>query len=288
MTPPDYIVIGAMKCGTSTLATQLGAQDGIFMTTPKEPNYFSDDAVFARGSEWYSALFDEAGKDDVRGEASTHYTKLPTYPDTVARLKEAAPHVRLVYMIRNPIERVVSHYIHAWSEGETSDPIETAFATMPELVDYGRYGWQIAPFVEAFGADAILLTSLERQRQAADAELARIAAHLGFCGPVAWQHDLGIQNVSSQRIRKLPFHGLLIDNPFSTALRRALVPASLRRRIRESRQMDVRPALPETALNDIKNRFAADRELLSRYFPGDPSLELAYPFLSQPDAPTAT
>ncbi|MEM8580249.1 MAG: sulfotransferase, partial [Pseudomonadota bacterium] len=43
MRRPDYIVIGAMKCGTSTLAAQLGAQTGLFMTDPKEPNYFSDD-----------------------------------------------------------------------------------------------------------------------------------------------------------------------------------------------------------------------------------------------------
>ena len=60
MTTPDYIVIGAMKCGTTTLAAQLGAQSGLFMTTPKEPNYFSDDDVFARGPDWYSALFDAA------------------------------------------------------------------------------------------------------------------------------------------------------------------------------------------------------------------------------------
>ena len=51
MKTPDYIVIGAMKCGTTTLAAQLGAQSGLFMTTPKEPNYFSDDDVFARGPE---------------------------------------------------------------------------------------------------------------------------------------------------------------------------------------------------------------------------------------------
>ena len=44
---PDFLIVGAMKCGTSTLQAQLALQDGIFMTTPKEPNFFSDDAVFA-------------------------------------------------------------------------------------------------------------------------------------------------------------------------------------------------------------------------------------------------
>ncbi|NNF72213.1 MAG: sulfotransferase, partial [Rhodobacteraceae bacterium] len=98
MKGPDFILIGAMKCGTSTLASQLGAQPGLFMTTPKEPNYFSDDAIFARGPDWYGGLFDGAGPGDLRGEASTHYTKRPDYPDTIARMKAAVPAPRLVYM----------------------------------------------------------------------------------------------------------------------------------------------------------------------------------------------
>ena len=60
MSLPDYIIIGAMKCGTSTLAAQLGMQDGMFMTTPKEPNFFSDDPIFDNGMDWYRALFTDA------------------------------------------------------------------------------------------------------------------------------------------------------------------------------------------------------------------------------------
>ena len=117
MTLPDFIIIGAMKCGTSTLQAQLAAQPGVFMTTPKEPNFFSDDDIFEKGMAWYSALFDGAAPGDLKGEASTHYTKLPNYPDTVSRLKQAydeagADYPKLVYMIRNPLERAISHYMH--------------------------------------------------------------------------------------------------------------------------------------------------------------------------------
>jgi hypothetical protein len=58
MTRPDFIIMGAMKSATSTLHTQLAMQPGIFMSTPKEPNYFSDDAEFSRGEQWYADLFD--------------------------------------------------------------------------------------------------------------------------------------------------------------------------------------------------------------------------------------
>jgi Sulfotransferase domain len=279
MKGPDFILIGAMKCGTSTLASQLGAQPGLFMTTPKEPNYFSDDAVFARGPDWYGALFDGAGPGDLRGEASTHYTKRPDYPDTITRMKAAVPAPRLVYMIRDPMVRLVSHYLHALSENWTSESLGRALETVPQLVGYGCYGWQIAPFVEAFGRDAVLLTSLERQKADPDGELARIAAHLGHDGPVQWRADLGVQNMSAQRVRKLPLHGLLVDNPVATALRRALVPKALRTRIRDARRMTVRPSLPDAARPALAARFAEDRAALAAFFPGDPSLTLAYPFL---------
>src|SRR6185295_6140807 len=116
---PDFVVIGAMKCGTSTLHVQLAAQPGFFMSEPKEPNFFSDDAEFARGEGWYRGLFAGAGEGDLRGESSTHYTKLPTHPRTVERLaSELGRDLRFVYVVRHPVDRLVSHYVHAWTENE--------------------------------------------------------------------------------------------------------------------------------------------------------------------------
>lgn len=278
---PDFIVVGAMKCGTSTLADQLAAQPGLFMTTPKEPNYFSDDAIFARGPAWYAGLFAAARPGDIRGEASTHYTKRPDLPHTVARMKAALPELRLVYMIRDPLARLVSHYIHEWTENRITLPIGAAVAAHPALVDYGLYGWQIAPFVQAWGAEAICLTSLERLTADPQAELERIARHVGHAGPVTFHPELDRANSSANRARKLPFHNLLIANPVATALRRALVPKALRRRIRDARKMQGRPELPPALRAELAARFAEDRARLAAFFPGDPSLDMAYPFLRE-------
>jgi len=278
MSQPDYMIIGAMKCGTSSLAAQLGAQKGLFMTEPKEPYYFSDDAVFAKGPDWYAGLFADAAPGDLKGEATTHYTKRPDYPETIARIQAAGLQPKLIYMIRNPMVRIVSHYIHAWSEGWLTDPIETALESYPRLVDYGLYGWQIAPWIEAFGQDAVLLTSLERQKAEPEAELARIAAHIGLQGPVSLP-EVDAQNVSAERVKKLPLHGLLVDHPVSAALRRALVPKSLRTAIRNARKIKTRPELPDVARPSLEARFAEDRAVLARFFPDDPTLDLAYPFL---------
>lgn len=280
MTGPDFIIIGAMKCGTSTLATQLGDQAGLFMTTPKEPNYFSDETVYSRGPGWYAALFEAAREGDIRGEASTHYTKRPTYPKTLDRMAAALPEIRLVYMIRNPLDRLISHYIHEWSEARISGALDEAVEEVGDLVDYGRYGWQIAPFIETYGKEAVLLTSLERLAAEPQAELDRIARHIGHTGPVRWNDGIEAQNVSSERVRKLPMHELLVDHPVATALRRNLVPKALRTRIRDARRMAERPRLSAARERALENRFAEDRALLAGFFPDDPSLDLAYPFLT--------
>ena len=116
MAYPDFVIIGAMKCGTSSLHAQLAAQDGFFMSEPKEPNFFSDDDVFAKGAGWYQGLF-AGGEGALKGESSTHYTKQPTYPACFERLSAALPGARFIYVMRDPLDRLVSHYIHEWTMG---------------------------------------------------------------------------------------------------------------------------------------------------------------------------
>ncbi len=280
MRGPDFIIIGAMKCGTTTLAAQLGAQPGLFLTEPKEPNFFSDDARYNRGLDWYEDLFASAAPGVRKGEASTHYTKRPDYPQTLERMQRVLPELKLIYMIRNPIERLVSHYIHEWSQAVLSCSLDAAVDTHGPLVDYGRFGWQLEPFIEAYGRSSILLTSLELLKQDPTRELTRIARHIGHSAPVRWQEEHAAENVSAERVRRLPMHELLVDNPVATALRRSLVPKTIRTQIRTARMMKERPSLSQDLQVRLQARFAADREILARHFPGDPSLTLAYPFLT--------
>jgi hypothetical protein len=278
MPNPDFIIIGAMKCGTSTLQAQLAAQPGIFMTTPKEPNYFSDDPVYARGAGWYRGLFDGAALGDLTGEASTHYTKLPTYPETLARMTAVVPAARLIYILRDPVERAVSHYLHERSLNNIPDGFERALETNPEIIDYGRYAMQIAPFLAAYGGEALHLTSLERLTADPQGELARAAAFIGYPGRVVWEEEKSRQNVSAERVRPLPLQKLIVDNPVATALRRALVPKSVRERIRKSRTIQSRPEIAPATRRRLEKIFLEDRADLAMLFPGHPVLTECYPF----------
>lgn len=275
MALPNYVILGAMKCGTSTLAAQLGAQDGVFMATPKEPNFFSDDAVYARGMAWYEDLFAAATPGDLRGEASTHYTKLPTYPKTLDRLASALEAPKLIYMIRDPLKRAVSHYMHEWSQGVITCPLEEALTRYPEIIDYGRYAMQIAPWVARYGPQNILILSLENMQRAPQETLTRTGAFLGREGLV-WKDDLAQVNVSAERIRKFPLHGLLIDNAPARWLRHALVPKALRDKIKQARQMQQRPSLNDADRARLSQVFAADRAELHALFPNRPDLDASY------------
>lgn len=275
---PDFLIIGAMKCGTTTLQAQLAAQAGVFMSTPKEPNYFSDDKIFAQGGDWYEGLFATAPVGALKGEASTHYTKLPTHPETLTRMQAVLPEPKLVYMIRNPVARAISHYIHEWSLRGAGSDAQGTFRSQSEFTDYGCYGMQITPYVEAYGKERILLTCLEAFKADPVAEFARVAAFLDLPETAAWQPDLEAQNVSGERFRRLPFQSLLVDNPVARAVRYALVPKSVREKIRARRQISTRPEIPADVQQQMQARFLEDRAVLAQVFPGNPALDLCYAF----------
>src|SRR3990167_3655436 len=263
MTLPDFVIIGAMKCGTSSLHAQLAAQPQFFMSEPKEPNFFSNDETFAKGEAWYRGLFKDAPSGAIKGESSTHYTKLPTYPKTVERLGRLIPDAKFIYVMRDPVERLVSHYIHEWTQGVITCGIDEAIEKHPELVAYSRYAFQLDPYVARFVRERILPVLFEEMTASPDAELKRIAAFLGAQGDVRWRDDLEAQNVSSERIRKFPGYELIVDNPVATALRRALIPRALRDKVKSNLQMRGRPELSPARRAAVAEIFEADLQALT-------------------------
>jgi len=280
MSLPDFLIIGAMKCGTSTLQAQLVAHPEIFMTSPKEPNFFSDDEIFARGIDWYKALFAPARTGDIKGEASTHYSKLPTYPDCLDRLANTLKTPKLIYLIRDPIARAVSHYLHNWTMGEVAADIDQALQQHPELIEYGQYARQIAPYVGRFGTDQIKIFCLEDMRRAPQDMLTEIGEFLGCKAPVIWQENLGRMNTGSERTRRFPLHGLMFDNRVATWLRRSLIPQSVRDRIKSGRQLKQAPQFSPESIRYLQDVFTQDYAHLVRLFPNSDHLIASYPFIS--------
>jgi hypothetical protein len=265
MKRPDFIIIGAMKSATSSLHVQLASHPGIFMSEPKEPNFFSDDAEYRRGTAFYLSLFADADEGALCGESSTHYTKLPDYPDTVARMKALVPNVRLIYVMRHPIDRLISHYIHQWTQNVMRCDINEAVDRYPELINYGRYSYQLGPYFAAFGKGSVLPVFFEAVRTQPQVVLERVARFIGYPDPVIWNNELGAQNVSSERLHRFRGYGLIVESPLMAFLRRTFVPQSLRDMVKERLTMKRRPVLSEANVTRLESIFDEDLKLLSEW-----------------------
>lgn len=260
---PDFLVIGAMKSATSSLHDQLAAQPGIFMSDPKEPNFFSDDDRWQRGWGWYEGLFYRGQDALLCGESSTHYTKLPTYPKTVARIYQYLPQARLIYVMRDPVDRLVSQFIHEWTEREMVGEIDEAVKRYPRLIAYSRYAMQLRPYLETFGASRVLPVFFEALRRQPQAEFERIGQFLGYEGDVKWTEDLAARNVSRDRMRRSPWRDRFINQPILAYLRRTVLPEALRERVKNLWRMRERPSLSEAVLAQVENELNRDLAELS-------------------------
>ncbi|WP_296591073.1 sulfotransferase [Methylophaga sp.] len=245
MKKPDFIIIGAMKSATSTLHEQLALQPGFFMSTPKEPNFFSDDEIYELGLDWYANLYSASDVGDICGESSTHYTKLPDYPQTIERMKAYLPSLKLIYVIRHPIDRLVSHYIHQWSQNVIKVNINQAIDEFDELVNYSRYSMQLAPFIDAYGAENIHIAFSEAFRVRPQYELEKVTRFLGYSTHAIWYENLPEQNVSSDRIRRFKGYDFVINHPLLAWFRKTLIPQTFRDAVKNKLTLKTRPQIDE-------------------------------------------
>lgn len=160
---PDFLLIGSMKCGTTTLFRDLETHPRIFMPEDKEPHALIDDEVLTpAGLARYAALFKPARDDQLAGEASTGYTKIPWKTGATVRAKQVLrPDLKLLYIVRDPIARVISHHYHQHAAGRTGSDIAETIASDARLVDYSRYGTQIEPWLDAYGLEQLRVLRFE-------------------------------------------------------------------------------------------------------------------------------
>lgn len=180
---PNLFIIGAMKSGTTSLHEYLNTHPQIAMSENKEPGYFVEELSLRKGEAWYLGLFDRDTRYRYRGESSTHYTKLPVYRGVPERLHQFNPDARLVYIMRNPFDRVVSHYWHVVrniERGGELRPLLKAVRQKPEYLAFSDYAMQLEPYVERFGKDSLLTLTFEALIENPQRELDRIYRWLGL------------------------------------------------------------------------------------------------------------
>lgn len=178
---PNLLVIGAMKSGTTSLWADLAEHPEIEMSSEKEPASLVHDAVLTpAGLSDYRRRLRFPGRSRLRGEASTDYTKLPDITGVPARARQVlGDDVRLVYIVRDPVRRAVSHYGHELAREQVSEDVDHELLAQPRFVDWSRYAYQWDAWADAFGPEAIRVVGFETYLRDRDATLAELALFLG-------------------------------------------------------------------------------------------------------------
>ncbi len=154
---PNLIIIGAMKSGTTSLHYYLGLHPQIFMSKPKELNFFNLEFNWPKGVQWYESHF--LDKTKIRGESSTSYTKYPTFKGVAERMYSILPEIKIIYLIRDPIERIISEYTHNFSQGRENRTFTDSLKNIENnhYVNCSKYYAQLEQYLKFYSISNILI-----------------------------------------------------------------------------------------------------------------------------------
>ncbi len=133
-----------MKGGTTSLHRYLGSHSEVCISRRKETDYFLGRREYQRGLSWYSSQFNRHAT--ALGEASPNYTKRHLWAGVPERIAQTLPEVRLIYVVRDPIERIVSHYVHNYAHGREKRRFSKAVTSGSNYVKTSMYAYSyLAP-----------------------------------------------------------------------------------------------------------------------------------------------
>lgn len=162
---PTFIVIGAMRCGTTSLYYLLSDHPEIGMSARKETDFFIVEGNYNLGLPWYQSQFPDEAK--AIGECSPNYTKRHLFLGAPKRIKETIPDVKLIYLIRDPVQRTISHYLSSRSRRKERRTIEEALSDLSvnNYVLTSMYYKQIELYLKFFPMSKICIVTTEELNQ---------------------------------------------------------------------------------------------------------------------------
>jgi hypothetical protein len=169
----NLFIPGFGKSGTSSLHVYLNQHPDISMSVIKEPHFFSRRQSFVRGFEHYNTLFESSSNKKYFGESSTTYIGSKIAID---RIKEYVKNPKFIVLVRNPIDRIYSHYTWLYSLGLETLPLrEAVLKDMDTVFDadvdiegnfknylfFSKYGTLLSSYISNFGAENIKIITTE-------------------------------------------------------------------------------------------------------------------------------
>jgi hypothetical protein len=265
---PNLFLVGSMKCGTTSLHTMLGTHPAIFMCqNPKEPAWFAG-GNSGKSLDWYLQRFANARGERYIGESSTDYTKAPRLAGAAEKIGTFAPDARILYIMRDPIARAVSHY---WWEVEFSAEGRTFIDAMKasrEIADVGAYAMQIAPYIEAFGRERVHCLTMEALTADPAREMRAIFDFLEIEAAATAADELAHDNRGKKTVPRVSGSFSKFKGTKIWAAAKAVMPPALRKQAMAALARPVERAISDdelaAAVALIRPRLMRETQALSR------------------------
>lgn len=158
---PNFLLIGASRCDTTSVARWLSAHPEVFVSRRKEVFYFSHQRNYARGWSDYLKHFAGAEGFPARGEATTDYANTIKYPWVVDRIARDIPACRLIYMVRHPLRRIESQWQLVRSAGGFTGSLSEFVVNVPEALQMSRYATNYENYRKRFPPEQIKVVFFE-------------------------------------------------------------------------------------------------------------------------------
>lgn len=226
---PNLFIIGAMKAGTSSLHNYLNSHPQIFMCTPKEPMFFSNQLHWEKGEQEYLKLFENAGDARIIGESSTDYSKAPYYSGVPARILQFNPEARFIYIMRDPVERTISHYWFHVAHFQERRDMMTAIQQQPHYLEVSDYAMQLQLYFDTFGRERVAILTLEELQADPTKEIQKLFAWLEVDSSFVPENLEQRKNVTPRKVlwQENSLVGSLRNSSYWQAVK-PLVPKSMR------------------------------------------------------------
>lgn len=260
----NLFIIGSMKSGTTSLHNYLNLHPQIFMCEPKEPGYFVEEIAWSNGEPWYLSLFQNASSSHrYLGESTTDYTKLPILPRVAEKIHAFNPNAKLIYIMRDPFQRIVSHYWHAvrhTSNGGVVENIYDACMRDEQYLSYSNYPMQVKPYLELFGRDNILFLTFEELIRDRKSQLENIFEWLGLPKQIDWQETDQAWNAKPEKLVGVSGKGLLnrLAHSRTWEIIAPLVPKPLRRAASSLSVQEINTAQQEPHIERLHGQIVED------------------------------
>jgi hypothetical protein len=157
---PDIVICGAARAGTSYLASLLGSDPRVDAGAVKEPNFYSRE--WHRGVDWYERLYEPRRPGLLRLDASTSYT-FAHFPDALANVATHSPDAVVVYSVRDPIKRLLSHFqLHrTYFRNDDAQTLGEAVTGQDVYTGASDYAHWLSTLFELFPSDKVLVVPFD-------------------------------------------------------------------------------------------------------------------------------